>query len=168
MTRRLPIELAGNGHGANRQVAAAAPFVCLAGLAIIAAGGMAAAVAYHATEPLVWTVAYLILVVGVMQAVFGGGQAWLAERPPGRVVTWGQWGLLNLGNAGVIGGTLGRNTVVVAVATLLFAIAIAWFLVGVRRCRRRGWCIAYRILLGLVFVSACVGLVVSGLSHGCG
>lgn len=148
------------------RVIAAAPFAWLAGVAIVGAGFVAAAIAYDATQPLVWMVAYLVLVVGVMQAVFGIGQAWLAERVPGRATTWSQWLLFNVGNAGVIGGTLYKNTVIVAIATLLFALAIAWFLVGVRRCRRHRWGIVYRVLLAFILVSACVGLVISAWSHG--
>lgn len=148
------------------RVAAAAPFAALAAAAIVAAGAIAAAIAYHPTEHLVWMVAYLVLVVGVMQGVFGVGQAWLASTPPVRGMAWGQWCLFNLGNAGVIGGTLSARTGLVAAGTLLFAAAIAWFLYGVRRVRRRAWGIAYRVLLGLVFLSACTGLVISAVSNG--
>lgn len=150
----------------NRRVAAAAPFAALGTAAILAGGATAAAIAYHPTEHLVWMVAYLVLVVGVMQWLFGAGEAWLAERAPDGATIWGQWALFNLGNAGVIGGTLCDRTNVVAAGTLLFALAIAWFLYGVRRSRLRGWGIAYRILLALIFLSACIGLVVSAASNG--
>lgn len=149
----------------SRRVAAAAPFVVLGAVAIVAGGGTAAAVAYRPTEHLVWMVAYLVLVVGVMQMVFGAGQAWLAERAPSRGTVWGQCILFNLGNAGVIGGTLCNRTGVVAAGTLLFAAAIAWFLYGVRHCRLRAWANAYRVLLALIFLSACIGLVISFVSH---
>lgn len=149
----------------SRRVAAGAPFAVLGAAAIVAGGATAAGIAYHPTEHLVWMVAYLVLVVGVMQAVFGAGQAWLAERPPAPGVAWGQWILFNLGNAGVIGGTFANRTGVVAAGTLLFVVAIAWFLHGVRRCRRRGWGAAYRILLGLIFLSACIGLGISAVGH---
>jgi hypothetical protein len=150
-----------NGRGA-----AAAPFVALGAAAIVAGGATAAAIAYHPTEHLVWMVGYLVLVVGAMQWVFGAGQAWLAELPPPVGIAWGQWVLFNLGNAGVIGGTLCNRTGIVAAGTLLFAAAIAWFLYGVRRCRRRGWGIAYRILLALILLSACIGLGISAASNG--
>jgi len=148
------------------RVAAAAPFAALGAAAILAGGATAAAIAYHPTEHLVWMVAYLVLVVGAMQWVFGAGQAWLAERPPPVRIAWGQWALFNLGNAGVIGGTLCNRTGIVAAGTLLFVAAIAWFLYGVRRCRWRGWGIAFRVLLALIFLSACIGLVISAVSHG--
>ncbi|MGH8214268.1 MAG: hypothetical protein ACREPZ_01015 [Rhodanobacteraceae bacterium] len=149
----------------SRRVAAGAPFAVLGAAAILAGGVTAAAIAYHPTEHLIWMVAYLVLVVGVMQWVFGAGQAWLAERPPAARVAWGQWILFNLGNAGVIAGTLCSRTGVVAAGTLLFVAAIAWFLYGVRHCRWRGWGNAYRILLVLIFLSACIGLVISTVSH---
>lgn len=150
----------------NPRVAAAAPFAATAIAAVVAGGATAAAIAYHPTEHLVWMVAYLVLVVGVMQGVFGAGQAWLAERPPAGLTIWGQWVLFNLGNAGVIGGTLCSRTDIVAIGTLLFVGTIAWFFMGVRRARVRGWGVAYRVLLGLVFLSACTGVVISVVSHG--
>ena len=84
----------------NPRTAAALPFVAVGIAAVIAGGATAAAVAYQPTEHLVWMVAYLVLVVGVMQCAFGAGQAWLAQDPPPGRVTWGQWGVFNLGNAG--------------------------------------------------------------------
>ena len=147
------------------RVAAGAPFVALGAAAILAGGATAAAIAYHPTEHLVWMVAYLVLVVGVMQWVFGAGQAWLAEQPPPIGMARGQWVLFNLGNAGVIGGTLRDRTGIVAAGTLLFVAAIGWFLYGVRHSRRRGWGIVYRVLLTLIFLSACVGLGISAASR---
>lgn len=150
----------------NTRTAAAAPFAAVATLAIIAAGVVAAAIAYNPTQRLIWMVAYLVLVVGVTQWVFGAGQAWLAESPPGTGVVLGQWSLFNLGNAGVIGGTLCSRTGVVVAGTVLFVAAIAWFFFGVRRSRHRGWAMAYHVLLALIFLSACIGLVISATSHG--
>nr|ODU94123.1 MAG: hypothetical protein ABT18_05565 [Rhodanobacter sp. SCN 66-43]OJY84005.1 MAG: hypothetical protein BGP23_15580 [Xanthomonadales bacterium 66-474] len=150
----------------NARIAAGAPFVASGALAILAGGATAAAIAYHPTQHLVWMVAYLVLVVGVMQAVFGAGQAWLAGHPPAGRTIWGQWLLFNLGNTGVIGGTLGNRTDMVAIGTLLYVAAIAWFFVGIRHARVRGWGVAYRVLLGLVFLSACTGVVISAVSRG--
>lgn len=134
--------------------------------AILAGGATAAAIAYHPTGHLVWMVAYLVLVVGVMQWVFGAGQAWLAARPPSPAAVWSQWLLFNLGNAGVVAGTLCDRTGLVTAGTLAFVLALAWFLYGVRETRQRGWGMAYRLLLGLVGLSACVGLVISAVGNG--
>lgn len=150
----------------NRRVAAGAPFVALGVAAIIAGGITAAAIAYHPTEHLLWMVAYLVLVVGVMQCVFGAGQAWLAGEAPRPGMIWSQWSVLNVGNAGVIAGTLCNHTGIVLAGSVLFAAAIAAFGLGVRHARWRGWGVAYRSLLGLVLLSACVGLVLSAASHG--
>jgi hypothetical protein len=150
----------------NSRVAAAAPFAALGSAAIVGGGAIAAAIAYQPTEHLVWMVAYLVLVVGVMQWLFGAGQAWLAASAPRPRATWGQWILFNLGNAGVIGGTLANRTGVVAVASVLFVCALGWFLIGVRHTRQRGWGAVYRVLLILVLLSAGIGLVISAVSNG--
>lgn len=150
----------------NPRAAAAAPFAVVATLAIIAAGVVAAAIAYAPTQHLIWMVAYLVLVVGVMQWVFGAGQAWLAPQPPAGAVVWSQWGLFNAGSACVIGGTLVNRTGVVAAGVLLFVLAMVAFFLGVRHSPRRGWSIAYHVLLALICLSACIGLAISAASHG--
>ena len=74
--------------------------------------------------------------------------------------------MFNLGNAGVIAGTLGDRFGLVAGGTVLFVLAIAWFLYGVRAVRRRSWGIAYRTLVGLIFASSLIGLVISMIGKG--
>lgn len=66
----------------------------------------------------------------------------------------------------MVGGTLCNRTAIVAAGALLFVAAIGWFLYGVRHSRRRGWGIAYRLLLALIFLSACAGLAISAASNG--
>lgn len=141
------------------------PFVVLGIVAIVSGGVIAAAIAHQPSRSLVWMVAYLVLVVGVVQIVFGAGQAWLAARVPTRSTTWGQWLVFNVANACVIVGTLCNSTDLVALGTVAFVLALAWFLWGVHRCRHGGWGIAYRVLLALMLVSANVGLVLSVVSH---
>ncbi|MGH8228923.1 MAG: hypothetical protein ACREU3_13660 [Steroidobacteraceae bacterium] len=149
----------------SRRTLAGLPFLVLGVAAVIAGGGTAAAVAYHPTEHLIWMVAYLVLVVGVMQCGLGTGQAWLTRDPPSGRVAWCQWALYNLGNAAVIAGTLDDRFDWVACGTVLFAAAIAWFLYGVRIVRWRWGGIAYRVLLGVIFSGSLIGLVISGVAN---
>lgn len=148
----------------NARARAGKPFVVLGVLAIIAGGLVSGATAHEPSRFLMWLVAYLVLVVGAMQIVFGAGQAWLAVRLPGFGVIWGQWVVFNLGNAGVILGTYLQDTALVALGTLLFALALLWFLYATRQNRWRVWGVAYRALLGLLFLSSCVGVVLSIVS----
>lgn len=137
------------------------PFKAFGAAAIIAAGFIAAAIAYHSTEHLVWMIAYLVLVVGVVQYVLGAGQERLADKKPSGLAIGGQWLVLNLGNAGVIGGTLLGSFVAVVIGTVLFAAAMVWFLWctrgGATGWLRRG----YRVLALFMLASSLVGLVVS-------
>lgn len=144
---------------------ASAPFAALGTAAIIAGGIVAAAVAHRPVQPLVWMSAYLVLIVGVAQIVFGEGQASLATRAPGVGLVWGQWLVFNLGNTGVILGTLAGSFAVVFAGTLLFAAGVALFLFGTRAGRHRGWLWGYRVVLALVFVSSLVGLGLSAAAN---
>jgi hypothetical protein len=140
---------------------AARPFVALGVAAIIAGGLVAAATAHHPAEHPVWASAYLVLIVGVAQTVFGGGQAWLSERPPSTGWIAAEWVVFNLGNAGVIAGTVFESFRVVLAGTVLFALGIAAFLLGTRGRMRGGWLAGYRALLGLFFLGSLVGLALS-------
>lgn len=137
------------------------PFAWLGVAAIIAGGLVAAAVAHRPVPSLVWMSAYLVLIVGVAQIVFGAGQGWLSESAPSPGWVAGEWAVFNLGNAGVIAGTLAESFWLVAAGTALFALGIALFLWGTRGGVRRGWLLGYRALLGLIFVSSLVGLGLS-------
>jgi hypothetical protein len=144
---------------------AARPFVALGVAAVIAGGLVAAAAAHHPSEQPVWASAYLVLIVGVAQIVFGGGQAWLSERLPSPGWIAGEWIVFNLGNAGVITGTVLESFRMVLAGTVLFALGIAAFLLGTRGPMRGGWLPAYRTLLGLVFLSSLAGLALSLRAH---
>ena len=151
-TRHLPSE---------SRSAAAAPFLVVALLAIVA-GGLVAAVSAHApSRALVWMVAYLVLVVGVAQAALGAGQAWLAAiRPSVRLVVL-QCLLFNLGSAGVIAGTLMASAPLVTTGTVVFVVALLLFLAGTRGAPA-GWVLtAYRLGIGLVVIGAAVGVLLS-------
>lgn len=144
---------------------AARPFVWLGIAAIIAGGLVAAAVAHRPAQHLVWMSAYLVLIVGVAQIVLGAGQAWLSwpVPPPGWIA--GEWIVFNLGNTGVIAGTLAGSFATVFAGTVLFAIGIALFLASARGAAGGRWLLGYRILLGLVFLSSLAGLALSLHGH---
>ena len=141
------------------RINSAAPFLFVSALAILGGGALAAAMAHVPSRKLMWAVAYLVLVVGATQTVFGIGQALLATRATSLSVRVAEWAMFNLGSAGVIGGTLWPSRPVMWMGTLLFAASLAVFLFATRG-RRRGWAIlAYRTLLVLIGGSAVVGLV---------
>lgn len=140
---------------------AARPFAALGAGAIVAGGLVAAVVAHHPAEHPVWMSAYLVLIVGVAQIVFGAGQAWLSAGVPGPRLRAGEWIVFNLGNLGVIIGTLCEQFALVLVGTVLFACGIALFLLATRGGPRRGWLMAYRTVLGLVFASSLAGLALA-------
>lgn len=142
---------------------AAVPFAVVAGLAILAGGLLAAAVAHAPTQPAVWTTAYLVLVAGMAQLGCGAGRVYLAKHPPAA----GRIGLecvaFNLGNAGVIAGTLVECFPIVAVGGLLLTAALALWLRGVRGTGNRALLHAYRLLLAVVFVGAATGVTLSAV-----
>lgn len=145
---------------------AARLFMATALLAILAAGFVAAATAHDPTRRLVWMVAYLVLVAGVAQAVLGLGQAWLPAHPPSPRWRVMAWVLFNAGNLGVIAGTLRDSTAWVAIGTVLFVASLVAFLFGVRGAGR-GWLLfAFRVVLVITCIGACVGLVLSAVGFG--
>jgi hypothetical protein len=144
------------------QASIAAPFRWLGGAAIIAAGLIAAAIAYHPTEHLVWMVAYLVLVVGVVQYAFGVGQARLSVRALSAGGVWARWVLLNLGHAGVIAGTLADWLALVVAGTVFYILAVAWLGVTVRGPWRDPGRAGYRVLVLVMLASSLTGLALSG------
>jgi hypothetical protein len=144
---------------------ASAPFRITGALAIIAAGLIAAAVAYHPTMPIVWMVAYLVLVAGVVQYVLGTAQAALAAAPPATAVLWGEWILLNLGHAGVIAGTLtGRFGLLIA-GTVLYDLAMLGFGWSVRDGTPGPRRIGYWLLILAMLASSLVGVSLTVRGH---
>lgn len=146
--------------GATRWRAARA-FAVLGAAAIVAGGLLAAVAELHPTHHFAWASAYLVLIVGVVQIVFGAGQAALSERLPSPGWIALEWLVFNVGNAGVVGGQLAGWFPVVLAGTALVVIAIALFLAATRGRRHAGWLLGYRILLGLIFASSLIGLVLS-------
>ena len=126
--------------------------------AIIVSGVVGAAMARFHSQQLVWAMAYLNLVVGVGQYALGAGQLRLGQRQPARVTVWGQWVLLNVGHAGIVGGTLFRSFAVVAAATLPYLLAMIWFALRVRPQNGSAALRGYRVLIALLSLSSLIGV----------
>lgn len=144
---------------------AAQAFLGTALVALLVAGSAAAAAIHAPTRPVVWMVAYLVLVAGVAQAVLGLGQTLLPARLPAPRWLTAEWALFNLGNLGVIAGTLLTAPALVVLGTALFVAALVAFLLGARGAGA-GWLLhAFRVVLLATCLGACVGLVlaVSGI-----
>lgn len=131
------------------------------GAACVVLGGLVAA----ATDPLdlahgSWLAAYLVLVGGVAQYVMGHARTWpgATMQPPG--VAWTGVGAWNLGNAGVIAGTLADAPVLVDAGSALLVLALV---VAVHAAGRAGGILAwgYRLLLVVLLVSIPIGIVLS-------
>lgn len=147
--------------GLRERLGVARPFLLTALAALLIAGFVAAAVAHAPTRPLVWMVAYLVLVAGVAQGVLGLGQALLPAQPPAPRWRAGEWLLFNAGNAGVTAGTLLVSPALVAIGSALFVAALAAFLFGVRGAGG-GWLLhVFRAVLAVTCLGACVGLVLT-------
>jgi hypothetical protein len=140
---------------------ASAPFKVLGALAIIAAGLIAAAIAYHPTKPIVWMVAYLVLVVGVVQYVLGTAQASLSARELPPAMIWGQWVLLNLGHAGVIAGTLATSLTLLLGGTVLYDLAMIWMGLSVRNGKSGLVRIGYWLLVLAMLGSSFTGVMLT-------
>lgn len=150
----LPVELRGRLHAIRW-------FAIAATVATVAGGLVAAAAAHAPTQPLVWMVAFLVLVTGVAQLVLALGQALLPEHVPSSAWRAGEWWAFNLGNLGVIAGTLAERPLLVALGTALFIASLVAFYVGVRDGKASWLLHAFRVVLVVVSAGACVGLALS-------
>lgn len=138
---------------------AAIPFLALGTAAIVFGGLFSAATARSATYHSAWFVAYLVLIVGLAQVALGVGQWWLATKPLGPAIVVTELVLFNLGNAGVIVGTLLTTSFWVDAGSALLVLALALFGWKVLSPRRRGVALwGYWALLALLLVSVAVGI----------
>lgn len=139
----------------------AAPFA-LAGTLCVIGGGLLAAITAHApTEHATWAVAYLVLVCGVAQVVIGAGQAVLHARIHGSGSRLAELLLWNLGNAGVIAGTVADRLWLTVAGSVLLAASLVLFLRASRGAARSMMVSVYRIVLLVVLVSIPIGIVVA-------
>ena len=142
----------------------ARPFVVVAVLGVLT-GGLVAAV----TGPLdlrhgSWAAAYLVLVVGVAQAVFGAGRAWLpaaaiAPRPR-LLLELAAW---NVGSLIVVAGTVLDQVWLVVTGSVLLVVALGSWAAAVRhhRTERRPLATAYLLFVASLILSVLVGIGLS-------
>lgn len=143
------------------------PFMAMGGISIIAGGLLAAVTAIAPTRHATWAAAYLVLVVGVAQLGIGVGQALLAPKTPSSRLITAELLTWDIGNAGVIAGTLLNRVALVDLGGVLLAISLVLFLLGVRgHPGQKRWLLyAYRLLIAIVLVSIPIGLTISRSAH---
>lgn len=150
------------------QRAAFKPFAVAGAVAIVAGGGLAAAIAAPSpTRHGVWAVAYLVLVLGVGQLVLGAGQALLAAEPltPGTAAITAA--AFNVSGAAIVLGVVTDHIVVFDVGAALLLGVLVWLLYVVRRTARRGWAlVAYRGFVAALIVSIPIGMLITTAGRG--
>lgn len=145
----------------------ALPFIALGAVSIIAGGLVAAVTAISPTRHATWAAAYLVLVVGVAQLGIGIGQALLAPKAPSSRLITAELLTWDIGNAGVIAGTLMNRVALVDLGGALLAISLVLFIFGARgHTGRNRWPLyLYRALITIVLVSIPIGLIISRSAH---
>ena len=136
------------------------------GLAAIIGGGMLSA--FMAKQPstvAMWTSAYMVLVVGLAQIGCGVYLALLGQLNSRRVAMWFAFSLYNLGNIGVVVGTIHKTEslgrIFVDSGTVVLAAALICMVLSVRGSRRSRLLISFYVLVAILLVSACIGLWLS-------
>jgi len=139
----------------------------MGGISIIAGGLVAAVTAISPTRHATWAAAYLVLVVGVAQLGIGVGQALLAPKTPSSRLITAELLTWDIGNAGVIAGTLLNRVGLVDLGGVLLAVSLVLFLLGVRgHAGQNRWLLyGYRLLIAIVLVSIPIGLTISRSAH---
>lgn len=142
-------------------------FVLLGAIAIVAGGLMAAITRPAGVAAGAWVAAYLVLVVGVAQLGLGLGQALLAAGVPSPAYRRWELALFNLGNLGVLVGTVAEIVVLVMAGGGILLASLLLFFAAVRHSRgHRGYLVVYRVLVAVIAVSIPIGLTMSFLRHG--
>jgi hypothetical protein len=135
-----------------------APFVGAGALLVLAGGFVAAAGGEAPSRHLSWAAAYLVLVCGSAQIFLGGGQALVGSRPVPPRLAAVQLAAFNLGNAGVLVGTLSGTAAVLYAGSAVLVVALALFAWATRSTvSPRLRVVVYRVVLVALAVSIPVG-----------
>jgi hypothetical protein len=140
----------------------------LIGSAFVVLGGLVAAAStpLHLTSG-PWLAAYLVLVCGVAQCLFGIVRRWVAPAATtatGFAVELGCW---NAGNAAVVVGDLTGILAIVALGGALLVVVLVLQLVHLRHTlpgvRWAAW--LYGIVVAILLVSTPIGILLAALSQ---
>lgn len=147
----------------------AAIFFVLSVLAIVAGGILSAFSARRPTRLTAWASAYLVLVVGVIQA--GLAAAWYGLKQPGSAVGVLAFILYNLGNAAVLSGTILRMRHRSAAAFvdwggILIAAAMVGLLLALTGTPLSPLSVIVIVLVAIIAVSMPIGLYLSHKRRG--
>lgn len=132
-------------------------FGILAALAIIFGGCVAAFSAHAPTQPLVWASAYLVLIVGVAQAALVYSLRSLANTSPAHQVAIA-FSTYNLGNLGVLGGTLTNTLWVVNTGGALLVVSLLICIYVVRKSPRSWLLWVFYLVVTTLLISIPIGL----------
>ena len=107
----------------------------------------------------------MVLVVGLAQIGCGVYLALLGQLNSRRVAMWFAFSLYNLGNIGVVVGTIHKTEslgrIFVDSGTVVLAAALICMVLSVRGSRRSRLLISFYVLVAILLVSACTGLWLS-------
>ena len=143
------------------------PFALIGTLSIVLGGLLSAISAGTPSYLASWSVAYLVLVVGVGQLVLGIGQALLATAQLSPRLIAAQVLTFNVANVAVLAGTAITQPVLVYVGGGAFVVALALFVWGVRNSRTHNkWALyGFRAMLTILLISTPIGLILSSVSN---
>lgn len=136
----------------------------LVGSACIVVGGLVAAV----TTPLglakgSWSAAYLVLVCGVAQCLFGVARSKLAQAPLTRMGFLTEFSCWNLGNAAVIVGTVLNAPAVLDCGGALLIVVLLMQISHLRHAKPgMSWALRlYGTVIGMLLLSIPIGLILA-------
>ena len=140
---------------------AAIAFLAVAAVAVVTGGAVAAVTAPLELEHGSWAAAYLVLVVGVGQAILGIGQAATSAEPPSQRRIVLELGLFELSSAAVLLGTAASSPVTVTIGSALLVLALLAF-AGPALGGRAGIVrLLYLAMLAVLLVSIPIGVALS-------
>lgn len=151
------------GEDLDPRVRAAAPFVALASVSIVAGGLVAAVTGPTDFDKGSWLAAYLVLVGGVSLLVLGIGQATFARQLPTRLVITTELATWTMSMMAVIAGTLSESVYTTILGGTLLLQALLNFIAAVRDPSGIGGRLVwlYRAMIAILVVSIPIGLLLA-------